>query len=118
MNLARYGFATLFALLLSFAAHAAPGDGPASSSSSRPPAAASAAVAHRAYPRRNIAAASTTGTGIYWDAAYYHHGYADNGPFNSVGEAVAHRWADWQRVWSGWSGQGNSSDARMGARGT
>lgn len=46
-------------------------------------------------------AASADGTGSYWDAPYYHHGYADNGPFGSVGEAIDHWWADWQRVWPG-----------------
>ena len=102
MSLVRYGFATLFALLLSFAAHAFPGDGPASSSSTRPPAAQSSASTPQVVHKLNIADVPSDGTGVYWDAPYYHHGYADNGPFDSVGEAMAHWWADWQRVWPGW----------------
>lgn len=96
-----HGLAMLFALLLSSVAHASPSDGPASSSSTRPPAAQASASATQIVHRLNIAAAPSDGTGVYWDAPYFHQGYADNGPFDSVGEAVDHWWADWQRVWPG-----------------
>lgn len=94
----RVGIAVL-GLVLAVATASAK-DAPASSASTHGPAAPVAIG--RTLARPSVTADSADGEGGFWDAPYYHHGYADFGPFDSVDEAIDHWWADWQRVWPGW----------------
>ena len=86
-----------FGLVVAALSAASATDGPARASSTGAP---PTTPIHQASTFR-VLAANDQNTGSYWDAPYYHHGYADNGPFGSVGEAMDHWWADWQRVWPG-----------------